>query len=454
MGAAPFEPEGCVLAERESLESRASLLHRLARARRETDKLFGLIDPETRYARPIPERHRIVFYLGHLEAFDLNLLRGTSANLQPLRPELDRLFAFGIDPLNNTGLPSDKPSDWPAYPEVQKYCGEIRQRLDHSMVSETLHADDENLDLLLNVAIEHRLMHAETLAYMLHQLPYERKTPQSQVRVPENDVADIGMIEIPAGVVTLGLARDDASFGWDNEYDAHSVPVGAFAMDRYKITNAQYARFVQDGGYRNRNLWTPSGWAWKSTHGIEHPIFWKPDGEGWLYRGMFAEIELPVNWPVYVSHAEASAYAAWAGKRLPTEKEWQRACYGAAGVPDRAFPWGARAPEPMHGYFDFARWDPSPVNAFPASESAFGVQGALANGWEWAALRAKRRLATHGSVHVATQLPQLVSATIPIRVRRIPLRARFVGRQGESLCQTSPPLRIPSPPSPRKFGPV
>ncbi len=92
----------------------------------------------------------------------------------------------------------------------------------------------------------------------------------------------------------------------------------------------------------------------------------------WRYRGMFHEIPLPLNWPVYVSHAEASAYARWAGKRLPTEAEWHRAAHGIS-----------EAPGPRHGYFDLARWDPAPVNAFPDSRSKFGVEGLSANGWEW-----------------------------------------------------------------------
>jgi formylglycine-generating enzyme required for sulfatase activity len=95
---------------------------------------------------------------------------------------------------------------------------------------------------------------------------------------------------------------------------------------------------------------------------------------------MFDEIPLPLSWPVYVSQAEASAYARWAGKRLPTEAEWQRASYGASSRP---FPWGAETPGPEHGYFNFERWDPSPVDAFPAGRSAFGLDGLLANGWEW-----------------------------------------------------------------------
>jgi formylglycine-generating enzyme required for sulfatase activity len=101
-------------------------------------------------------------------------------------------------------------------------------------------------------------------------------------------------------------------------------------------------------------------------------VFWKLHQTKWLYRSMFEEIPLPLDWPVYVSHAEASAYARWSGKRLPTEAEWQRAHCGTA-----------EKLGPEHGYFDFARWDPFPVNAFPENRSAFRVEGMLANGWEW-----------------------------------------------------------------------
>jgi iron(II)-dependent oxidoreductase len=374
----PLEQEAFVLAASEDVEIRLTLLKRMAEARRQTDLLFDLVRPDSLYERPIPERHRIIFYVGHLEAFDWNLLQPRLPNVKAFDPEFDRLFAFGIDPVDG-GLPSDQPSDWPARAQVENYRNRIRTILDAALKS-----GDETPPLLLNVAIEHRLMHAETLAYMLHQLPFDQKRGEPQMEAPQVGPARAGMIEIPSGRATLGLVRDDpASFGWDNEYEATAVDVPAFAIGRYKVTNGEYLKFIEAGGYQERSVWTSEGWNWKTRERIAHPLFWSRAGDGWRYRGMFEEIPLPLDWPVYASHAEANAYAAWSGTRLPTEAEWHRAAYGTPEGSEREFPWGSESPGPRHGYFDFGRWDPSPVNAFPASSSAFGVEGLSANGWEW-----------------------------------------------------------------------
>ncbi|MGB6331258.1 MAG: SUMF1/EgtB/PvdO family nonheme iron enzyme, partial [Candidatus Sulfotelmatobacter sp.] len=194
-------------------------------------------------------------------------------------------------------------------------------------------------------------------------------------------------IEIPAGVVTLGLPRDGESFGWDNEFEAHTVDVPPFTVDQYKVTNRQYLDFINAGGYETRAFWSDGDsnedWNWKSDQGISHPAFWKREGTRWLYRAMFEVVPLPLDWPVYVSQAEAKAYARWAGKSLPTEAEWQRAAHATPQGNERAYPWGNEAPIHSFGNFDFARWDPAPVNAFPEGQSAFGVHGMLGNGWEW-----------------------------------------------------------------------
>ncbi len=360
------------------------LLLRLADARRQTDQLFNLVNPEALYDRPIPERHRIIFYIGHLEAFDANLFRYSLPGLEHSDPSLDQLFAFGIDPVDG-GLPSDTAADWPVEATVMDYRNRRRLQLDAAFARKDYGWTGASSPItLFNTAIEHRLMHAETLAYMLHQLPHHRKCRESQVSIPETAPPDARTIEIPSGHAELGLARHGPEeFGWDNEFDAHSVPVAGFAIDRLKVTNSQFLEFLQAGGYQEQGLWTPVDWAWKQKNEIRHPAFWKPMDGAWWYRTMFDDIPLPLAWPVYVSHAEASAYARWVGKRLPTEAEWHRATLGTPDGACRPYPWGSDAPRARHGFFNFARWNPFPVNAFPDARSAFGVEGLIANGWEW-----------------------------------------------------------------------
>ncbi len=369
-------------AQRESVVNE-SLLERISDARRRSDALFDVVRTEAMYDRPIPERHRIVFYVGHLEAFDWNLLRDV-LGATAFRPEFDRLFAFGIDPVGG-GLPTDQPSDWPPLDRVREYVRRVRAALDERLTSDTngLQRDGFPLETLLNVAIEHRLMHVETLAYMLHQLPLDRKIPQVASSAAAATALKPSTIKIPRGIVQLGLSREGDAFGWDNEFDAHTADVPAFEIDRYMTTNGQFLDFLADGGYEKRELWSDTDWEWKSTGGISCPVFWcKKDG-AWFYRGMFEEVRLPLDWPVYVSHAEASAYARWVGKRLPTEEQWQRAAYGSVAGAQRYYPWGEEAPAADRGNFDLASWDPMPVNAHPRGQSAFGVEGMLGNGWEW-----------------------------------------------------------------------
>jgi iron(II)-dependent oxidoreductase len=364
------------------------LLLRMSEARRRSDSLFDLVRPEAIYDRPIPERHRIIFYVGHLEAFDWNLLHDHALGLKSFHPELDRLFAFGIDPVVG-GLPHDQPLDWPSKEIVLDYVTRIRAALDEKLIDRNPESDADGRDgfplaTLLNVAVEHRLMHVETLSYMLHQLPLDRKVKPAcctseQVNLP----IDHRMVEIPKGPAALGLSRASDIFGWDNEYEAHTVEVPAFEIDQHKVTNHQYLEFIGAGGYENRSLWSDADWNWKNSREISHPLFWKKTDSGWNHRTMFEEIPLPLNWPVYVSHAEASAHARWAGKALPTENEWHRAAYGTSDGTTGPYPWGSELPTVRFGNFDFHNWDPTPVNAFPLGRSAFGVDDLLGNGWEW-----------------------------------------------------------------------
>src|SRR5271154_1861052 len=308
-----------------------------AAARSQTDALFSLLDPAALYDRPVAERHRIVFYLGHLEAFDWNLLSRYALGRPSFHPSFDQLFAFGIDP-EPGGAPADRPSDWPSEREVRDYGARVRREVDERLA----HLPEQ----LLHVAVEHRMMHAETLAYLFHNLPYDVKSGPAPVESDRPAILN-PMIEVPAGIAALGRSRGNG-FGWDNEFDRHSVEVPAFRISKFKITNGEYLEHVQAGA-RPPNFWIRQNHMWNDK---------------WFLRGMFGEVPLPLDWPVYVTHAEAAAYAEARGGSLPTEAQFHRAAEGATAV-----------------NADFECWDPVPVDAGGAS-SAGAVQ-MLGNGWEW-----------------------------------------------------------------------
>ena len=375
-----------------------SLLLRLQDARARTDALFELLPPNSFYQRPIAERHRLIFYLGHLDAFDANLLND-ALGLPSLDSEFDKLFAFGIDPVGGK-LPADAPGDWPNIAQVEKYNRETRHRLDHALQAvgagekhRAALSQGEGLagGALLQVAIEHRLMHAETLAYLLHNLPLERKIPQPRTPADFTPAPKPRQVTIPPGVATLGQRRGEGSFGWDNEFEEQQNTVPSFSIGVFPVTNHKYLAFVRAGGYEESSYWRLEDWEWRRAQRLEHPHFWVPRSSSpasdpdmsWEYRTMFGIIPLPPSWPVYVSYAEASAFARWAGKKLPTEAQWHRAAYGTAGDGERMHPWGDFSPGTAHGNFHHQRWDAAPVNAHPSGGSAFGVHDLLGNGWEW-----------------------------------------------------------------------
>jgi len=359
---------------------RSGLLSRWRQARAETDALFDLVRPQFLFERPISERHRLAFYIGHLEAFDWNLI-GSGLGLASERPDLDRLFAFGIDPIEGN-LPQDQPEDWPALAEFFAYRQRVRTRLDEALPEASQDEErDRLLDHRLHVAIEHRQMHAETLSYLLHQLPFAQKTGSARSELAAPAPASAPAVDVPAGSTWLGLRTSSGEFGWDNEFEGHRVDVPAFAIDRFKVSNADYLRFVEAGGYDDRRFWSDADWAWKAAQQIAHPAFWIRRDETWFWRSMFEAVPLPLAWPVYVSHAEASAYAKWAGRALPTEAQWQRAAFGAGDATE-----SRRIDRKLRDIRDSAGFDPLPVDSAELlPPSSCGVVGLRGNGWEWTA---------------------------------------------------------------------
>ncbi len=335
------------------MDTRTQLIHAVQDARANTDTMLSWIRPDSWYERPIPERHRFIFYLGHLEAFDWNLICRNTLEIQSAHEDLDQLFAFGIDPPPGQ-LPQDRVADWPSVKEVRNYNMAVRRTLDpllSNVPEQTLH-----------IAIEHRLMHEETLAYILHHLQPDRKILPAVPLRTSGPMPIHEMIPIPEGAVTLGRSAHEG-FRWDNECEPEVVRVPDFAINKYKVTNRQFLEFVRAGG--------------------AFPHFWVQRDGQWYWRAMGGEIPLPLEWPVYVTLDLAQAYARWKGQSLPTEEQFHRAAYGTLEGHERCYPWGDDPPNPRRGNFDCRGWDPIPVTASPGGDSAFGVSQLVGNGWEW-----------------------------------------------------------------------
>ena len=380
---------------------RTGVLDRFRRVRARTRALFELLDERVYYERPIALRNPVVFYEGHLPAFAVNTLLKKGLGEPGIDDRLEVIFARGIDPEDErTAVARGNPA-WPDPAAVRAYAAEADARIAEAIRSADLERDDHPLlrgAQALWTILEHEEMHQETLAYMWHQVPYAMKRAPAGYRAVGDGVeraAAVGRgsgsepaaarVEIPAGVVTLGTDLRSEPFGWDNELPCHRVSVEAFTIDAHDVTNAAFLEFVAAGGYTDPRWWTAEDAAWLAADDVRHPPFWEQESGTWYQRAMFERVPLPLDWPVYVTWAEAAAYARWRGGRLPTEAEFHRAAFGTPSGEERRFPWGNEVgPEPPAN-LDFRRWDPEPVGRHPNGTSAFGVHDLVGNGWEWTA---------------------------------------------------------------------
>jgi gamma-glutamyl hercynylcysteine S-oxide synthase len=365
-----------------ALDTRAAI-EWYRRNRERSERIFDLIDPSAYYTRPISLRNPIVFYEGHLPAFSVIAFLRRGLGLPPVDARLERLFERGIDPdSQEAAVPRSGASTvWPSRDEVRAFARACDAAILRAM--ESLPTGAVALEGLYT-ALEHEAMHQETLLYMWHRLPYEMKSqdPNSEVGSPSRGNAT-GLAAIPsaavvpAGQAVLGADRESVPFGWDNEFDQHTVHVPAFDVDVFPVTNAQFLEFMNAGGYSRRELWNDEGWEWIQKERVHYPAFWLPADasaiadrpsaiDAWHWRAMFHSEPLPAEWPVYVSHAEATAYANWKGRRLMTEPEFHRAAEGATA-----------------GHADFAGYDPVPVGSYPSTASVHGIHDLIGNGWEW-----------------------------------------------------------------------
>jgi iron(II)-dependent oxidoreductase len=330
----------------------------LAEARERTLRLVAPITPENLERVHSKLMSPLVWDLGHIAAFEDLWLCVRAGGLEPLRPEL-----MGVYDAAET--PRAKRGDIPFLPhaEALAYLDAVRDRALTVLERSSLGRDGE---VVWQMALQHEHQHNETMVQCMLLADGGRVVQPRPARTPITLERTPSMVRVEAGPFLMG--DDGEGFAYDNERPRHEVDVASFEIDRMPVTNGAYEAFIDDGGYARPELWSDEGWAWRNSAKAERPLFWAADGRE---RRFERQERLDPNMPVmHVSWFEADAFARWAGKRLPTEAEWEKAAAWAPGAREpRLFPWG----------------DGSPVPELPRGESGYGVLGLIGDAWEWTA---------------------------------------------------------------------
>lgn len=289
------------------------------------------------------------------------------------RPLLDDALTFILaDTADN---PKDNRVNIPDRAGLVDYLERTRARILQALEETSLDTDEPILadGYAWEFAIQHECQHQETIAEMLQLI--QRQRPQPPVEgLPWRSGVSEEMVPLPGGRFTMG---SDDRHGYDNEKRAQEVEVAAFRLAQTPVTAFGWTQFVEDGGYGRLDLWTEEGWAWRCEEDASLPEHWVRTSDGWATHGPRGLRALEPDEPVCgISAHEADAFAKWAGKRLPTEAEWEY----AASLSDGPYPWGAEEPTDTHANFGLSAWGPTPAgHRLPAN----GLHDLAGNVWEW-----------------------------------------------------------------------
>ncbi len=277
---------------------------------------------------------------------------------------------------------------YPSRKQTAEYISTVLRRSVDRLESRAPTAKDA---YFYTLAAQHEDMHAENLTLILQSLGCTRPRlshfDPAATSPPVDSDYQLRDVAVPGGTFLLGASPDEP-FVFDNEKWAHPVVIAPFSIASTPVTNADFQAFVDDGGYRRRELWDRRGWDWRRREQAEHPVFWARGGDSRWYERSFDAMATLAPWHpvVHVNWYEADAYCRWAGRRLPTEAEWEMAAtVEPATGHKRRYPWGDGAPTAARASLDFGAGGTIDVRALPEGDSPVGCRQMIGNVWEWVA---------------------------------------------------------------------
>ncbi|MDT5270420.1 MAG: gamma-glutamyl hercynylcysteine S-oxide synthase [Acidobacteriota bacterium] len=353
----------------------------LTEARAGTLRIFDLAEEHELHRSPAFGYRPIIWHLAHMGVFEAYWLLQKLCGQPPLDERYERVF----DPIRT---PREESKDLPRRLEMEDYMRRVREGVLEALDRFDFKEADplKAGGYIFQLVLEHERQHQETLCYLFQLLDPSKKTHpdvSSHAATGGTTFAVGEMVSVPAGAFLMGAPWD--SFAYDNERPAHEVTVPSFRIARAPVTNGEYARFVEERGYERREFWTDEGWALREKEDWQCPLYWRREGAGWFERRMFEEGELKIDHPVTgVSWFEAEAYAKFAGKRLPTEAEWEKAAsWDESRGLKRRYAWGDDEPDDTRANFGRRFWGTMPVGAHPQGVSPYGCLDMNGNVWEW-----------------------------------------------------------------------
>ena len=338
----------------------------------------GVLDETELLAQHSRLMSPLVWDLAHIgNQEELWLLRAV-AGQEAMRPEIDGLYdAFEHSRAERPTLPLLPPA------EARRYAAEVRGRVTDVLESADFHGTRlTEAGFAFGMIAQHEQQHDETML-ITHQLrkgPTALTAPDPVLAEPFTGPAEV---LVPAGPFTMGTSTEP--WALDNERPAHQRLLPAYWLDTTPVTSGAYQAFIEDGGYLEERWWTPEGWEHIRRNSVSAPLFWRHEAGQWLRRRFGVTEPVPADEPVlHVSWYEADAYARWAGRRLPTEAEWEKAArHDPVTGRSRRYPWGDADPAPEHANLGQRHLRPAPAGSYPAGESPYGVRQLIGDVWEW-----------------------------------------------------------------------